>query len=372
MAMLRTMVLAVLVLIAPLLLSAAAQEPRPQQAAGATGANAAATPQAPPWIEFARVTSWPVTALVLAFAFRRRLAEFVAALGARVTKLSVFKVEIELIPATSATSTSLLAEIKADPTSASISDSSRMMLDQVQMGTPADYANIDLGTGDEWLTSRLFIAVATLERMRNLQVLVFVEKTPTTDQRFIAVASVQAVRWGLAQRYPYLEAAWARAYLEMFPQSPPPGAPVPLPGTVWPPDPKTLTMQSVVTSDTGAMEPWQARQLVARFINSVQRSIVPDQAPSSDDWVRLRGTVEERADWVTRDLLRATLPREAFSAWTDAFRDAPRSKRTRAVLRQVAPFVALTQGDREFVRLVNRKALLEGIVAPLADEPEGD
>jgi hypothetical protein len=35
----------------------------------------------------------------------------------------------------------------------------------------------------------------------------------TTDQRLLAVAPVQVVRWALAQRYPHLEAAWARAYI---------------------------------------------------------------------------------------------------------------------------------------------------------------
>ena len=116
------------------------------------------------------------------------------------------------------------------------------------------------------------------------------------------------------------------------------------------------------------MEPWIARQVVARFIDSLQRSVTQPQPP--DGWVVVHGSVEERAEWVSAGLLREIFPDEAFKAWSDGFLDAPRSKRSRAVLRRVAPFVALTQGDREFVRLVNRRAFLEHVVAPLADEPE--
>jgi hypothetical protein len=85
---------------------------------------------------------------------------------------------------------------------------------------------------------------------------------------------------------------------------------------------------------------------------------------------RAGATAEERATWVTRELLAELLPSDAFRSWTDELRDAPRPKRTRAVLRRVGPFVALTEGDRTFVRLLNRKALLEGIAASLGEEPE--
>jgi hypothetical protein len=464
---------------------AAGQEP---STALATAAAATPTPCVPS-IEALRALAWPISALVIAILFRRPLAAFVGALGSRVTKLSLFKVELELVPATPATATStpLLDDIKTATTSAPISDSSRMMLDQVQTNTPADYAVIDLGTGGEWLTSRLFIAAAMLERMRSLQVMVFQETTASTPRRFLAIAPGHTVRWSLAQRYPHLEAAWARAYIQAFPGAPSPpiftstgsgrllgncswrvlplvganrklswaesaiytltaatgagrvewkpdpdeavtgyeiyrssgsdpkfylegtvsdrltttflaglsgastSAPVATPrvlqelgvpalpeGAVWLPDMQT-TFQPMITSNTGAMDPLQARQIVARFIDSLQRPTTIPYKPASDPlveplrppagWTRV-GDREERAGFVDAELLRAILPPECFSAWSDAFDDAPRAKRARAVLRRISPFVALTRGDREFVRLVNRKALVEDLVGPLADEPE--
>jgi hypothetical protein len=134
------------------------------------------------------------------------------------------------------------------------------------------------------------------------------------------------------------------------------------------------TLQPLVTSNTGAMDPNQAQQIVASFINSLQRPITHQGADAHrlappSGWT-LVGNREERAEYINADFLRAILPQETFTAWSPSFEDAPRAKRTRAVLRRISPFVALTQGDREFVRLVNRKAFVEEVVAPLSDEPE--
>jgi len=313
--------------------------------------------------------------------------------------------------------------------------------------------------------------------------MVFLETRPSTTRRFLAIAPVQVVRWSLAQRYPHLEAAWARAYIQAFPTAPPlptftstctgnlvgsyawrivsmvgtkrkstsvqsafytltaatggghvdwtadpeeavtgyeiyrntgSGPQFYLEGTVtnrltttftvggagdtdteivkkralqefsmptvpqgaaWLPD-TMATLQPLVISNTGAMDPFQARQMVARFIDSLQRPITTPQRPDVAEppeapagWTPVGGR-EERAEYINADFLRAILPQEAFTAWSDAFDDAPRAKRTRAVLRRISPFVALTHGDREFVRLVNRKAFVEEVVAPLSDEPE--
>ncbi len=183
-------------------------------AAFAQTAAPAPSPPAPtaastPTVELVKALAWPVVALLIAGIVRRPIALFVSALGSRITKLSLFKVELELVPASAATATPLLDDIRTATNSAAISDSSRMMLEQVQSGTPADFALVALGGGEEWLTSRLHIAAVMMERMRSVKVFVFVERAPTTERRFVAVVPVRQVRWALARRYPWLEAAWA-------------------------------------------------------------------------------------------------------------------------------------------------------------------
>jgi hypothetical protein len=352
-----------------------------------------------PIVELARALAWPLVAGAIVLFLREPLRAFVAALGTRVTKLSIFKVELELVPAATAADGPLLDDLRTATTSATIGDSSRAMLEQVQSQTPADFTEINLGTGKEWLSSRLYIAVVMLERMRQIEVIVFVERTPTSNRHIVAVVPVRELRWALARRYPWLDAAFLRTYIAQFPTPP-----LPLPGPVpqlpksagWLPDPKTLSMTSpIVVSNSGAVNPSTARILAASFIDSLQEQIDPSVAaaaalpppgsptgtggqsaavPSSSSdkktWTDLSTTTRERATWVTRELLEELVSPEAFALWTDIARDAPRAQRTRAVLRRGAPFVALVNKDGGFMRLVNRRALLEEVAGSLGEEPE--
>lgn len=323
-----------------------------------------------PLLGLVSALAWPIVALAIGMAFRKPFSAFMAAVGGRITKLSVFKIELELVPAVTATATPLLESIKAATSGAEIADSSQMMLDQIELRTPADFATIQLGGGDEWLTSRLFIAAMMLERMRSVRALVFVEPGTNTGQRFVAIAAPGQLRWVLAQHYPWLEAAWLRAALEAaWPRA--------ALGAAWPRaageefsgdlDPEQLPNKSMVTSDSGAIDPWSARQLVSNFIQSLQKD-TPNGPKVAADWVSFERGVSERASWVTRALLEALLPPAAFDAWTNELRDAPREKLTRAVLRRPTDFVALVDDERKFVRLVNRKALLEEMATSFGAE----
>jgi hypothetical protein len=342
----------------------------------------------PVWASLVNALAWPVAAIVMALVFRRPLGDFLGGLATRVTKLSAFKVELELAAVPSAAVIPLLDDIRSATAPAEINDSSRATLEQTQSTLPADFAVIDLGCGSEWLTSRLFIAAVMLERMRGVQVFVFLESTPATTRRFVAVVPLAELRWSLAQQFPWLEAAWARAYLSIFPGTP--QGTVALPnGAAWLPDPRALSMTpSPIESSSGALNSWQARQVVSEFITLVQEpatiappgpalptsgpaAVAPSPAQTQmQPSVTLSSGKQERATWITRELLGTLLPPETFDLWADAGRDAPRMRRTRSVLRRPAPFVALVQGDREYVRLVNRSVLLEEIAASLGEEPE--
>lgn len=344
------------------------------------------------WAGFAGALAWPIAAFAIALAFRKPLSAFLNGLSGRVTKLSAFKVELELAAAPSAAAGPLLDDIQSATTSAEMLNSTRMMLEQAQSTMPADYALIDLAAGEAWLTSRLFIAAVMLERMRGVQVFVFVESTPATARRFIAVGWLPKIRWLLACRYPWLEAAWQRAYLSVFPAyapSPSPaGVAVPY-GAAWLPDPLTIAPDSSpIRSNTGALDPIMARTVVGQFIQLLQvppsgiatAAAVPASVMApfetvktplpGDTWVKFASETQERAAWVTRSMLETMLAADAFDLWMDEARDAPRAKRTRALLRRPGPFVALVRGNREYVRLVNRQTLLEQLAAHSGEEPE--
>jgi hypothetical protein len=227
-------------------------------------------PLSSPWVALVSALAWPVAAIVMAFAFRRALSDFLSGLATRVTKLSAFKIEFELATAPSAVTSPLLDDIRTATSSAAISDSTRMMLEQAQSTLPADFAVINLGTGHEWITSRLFIASVMLDRMRGVKVFVFLESVPGTARRFLAVAPLSLVRWSLAQRFPWLEAGWLRAYLSVFPATPLGAATLPE-NAAWLPDPRILDMTPTpIESSSGALNSWQARQVVSQFITFLQ------------------------------------------------------------------------------------------------------
>ncbi|WP_426161793.1 hypothetical protein [Pseudoduganella sp. R-34] len=315
-----------------------------------------------------KALAWPVVALAMGIVFYRPITLFVAALGSRITRLSLFKVELELVPAAPATTMPLLDNIRSATLAAEIADSSSAMLDQVQIQTPADYVLVMLGDGTEWLTSRLFIAIVMVERMRGVKACVFVERSANSERSFLAVATIRELRQALTRRYPWLEVAWLQSLLSIYP-----GLPPIAPNTEWHPDPKRISAGGPPQlNESGSFTPYDARSIVARFIESLQRNEMnpdPGQVYIETEWVSLRSS-KERAQWVSRELLATLLPNAAFEAWAPNLRDAPRAQLTRAVLRRPGPFVALVDGNREFSRLTNRGALLEETAAKLGEEPD--
>ncbi|HMJ92833.1 MAG TPA: hypothetical protein VK472_01905 [Allosphingosinicella sp.] len=323
-------------------------------------------------VELVGVLAWPVAALIIAALFRRPLSALVTALGGRITKLSLFKVELELVPAEAATAP-LLDEIRNAAIGAQIQDSGGMLLRHVQEGSPAHFAVVNLGAGREWLTSRLYIAAVMLERMRGVRAFVFLEDSPPVNRRFVALASVRQVRWALAQSYPWLEGAWLQAG-----------------GTIAPDLQAQNRQAALVKSDTGALENSLAQRVAGRFIQSLQRAAQPEPvagppgalqppppppaAPAppapAGEWVTFERGVSERASWIGRGALEALLPPECFESWTFAMPDASRGRRTRAVLRRSGEFVAIVEQDMRFSKLVDRRALLEQMAASLSDEPD--
>lgn len=301
-------------------------------------------------VDLVKALAWPAVALIAALAFYRPLSRLFEAIGARATKLSLFKVEVELVSSARGSGAASLDDIK-NPEVAPIGDSSHMLFQQLQDTTPADYAVIDLGGGNEWLTSRLFIAAAMLERMRGVECLVFVFNGKTV-QELLAVAPLRRVRWAIAQRYPWLEAAFARAYAEVLSN-----------GGLYSPIGGTSTAQPMVRPPTGGLDPVKAAELVSRFIDLVQHP-----APGGgSDWIILSHGRAERASWLNPGLLRELLPSEAFDMWAYDERHKPKAERARAVLRRRAPFVALAAADRRFIQVIDRRALLEEIVARMED-----
>lgn len=118
------------------------------------------------------VVAWPAVIVTAVLVLRKPLSSFLKGLGQRTKKLSVFQFALELseVPEIKPTwSGPLLSDVR-QPTAAAEFDSRAMALfEQFEDETAYDYAVVDLGVGNQWLTSRLFIFAVVLERMRGLQ-----------------------------------------------------------------------------------------------------------------------------------------------------------------------------------------------------------
>src|SRR5262249_16950846 len=109
-----------------------------------------------------------------------------------------------------------------------VTDSTAMtFLAQLRERGDVDYAEVNLGDGNEWLTSRLFIMAIVFARMRGLRAFVFLETSGNIRNRFVCWTQPEKVRWALARRFPWLEQAYAEAYSAILQGGIPPG-PVPV------------------------------------------------------------------------------------------------------------------------------------------------
>jgi hypothetical protein len=296
--------------------------------------------------------------------FWRPLSRFVENLGARGqgVKLSFLEFGLELSPVPQVhpgwqiggmdirrlTSTSLIDSI------------SLPLFEQLSAATNAEYAVIDLGRGDQWLSSRLFAFAVLLERMTGVRCFVFTETKSDVVGRFVGIASPDEVRWALARCYPWLEVAFTFQYayicgLKMIPM-----ADFSKPISEWPVSDGAFQLN---LSSTGGLEPADARNLVQWFVGMIQKDSLPPQA-NEREWVSGKDetgkTIWERAsqlnsEWLHRNLNQVIVRNTSLI-------DSPvmtRSQRIQHIMRLEGQFSALLTNDRQFKYLVDRGALVE-------------
>lgn len=315
------------------------------------------------FVDLVDALAWPVVVVAALVVFREPLLDILRGrgLGRRLTKVSAFQVALELAPLPE------LIRAESDPFISTVQQLNRGELfvsDPVELMrhlSPAsgayDYAVIDLGTGERWLTSHLFIFALMLERMRGLQWFVFLETSGEVRRRFIGTATPAAVRWALAQRYPWLEAAFAHAYAQVAPALPSPaGQDVP----VW------------IHSGHGALDVPQAGSLVQAFLGRVQQTAEP---PNRRGWVSLENRAQPgspptwvHASWLDGDRLERLLDTALqVDAWFVDSLDLMPAARVQAVLRRDGAVVARVQEGGRFTDLIDRQALLEQAAIHVAD-----
>jgi hypothetical protein len=305
--------------------------------------------------------AWPVVAAAALYWYREPLTRFLEGLGQRVTKLALFEFAIELA---TMPEYAPVWKIGADDvrrlTSAQVFDSgTQTLFEQMAIQPGSDYAVVDLGFGNQWLTSRLYIFALMLARMRNLRCFVFVHTRGEVYRRFLGVATPEAIRWALARRYPWLEHAYINAQHSLYAG-----------------DPASLSADASVQilSDYGSLDWYRARQLVNQYVTLIQQSVAPP-SETQTEWEELEAqpptpALWERTEWITVPLLADLLSGVMDEAHVEDSPDLPSQMQAAAIARRPAPFVALVDKERVFHALVDRQVLLEKLAVHFAEGSE--
>jgi hypothetical protein len=304
-------------------------------------------------IDLIRGIAWPVVIALLLVTYRKSIGAFLDGLagsigsrGGKVSVAQVFSLELNPLPEFSPSwSYPHLSDVRQLSPAFEFQSGSTELFNQIGNAMPADYAVIDLGTGDQWLTSRLFIFADLLERVRGLRCFVFVETAGAIRRRFVGTASPSSVRQALGHRYPWLDQALTQAYAAS-----PRGA----------------------LSAPGTLDRSFAQQIAQSFLQNVQI----DQQPApleAGDWLKHENqSLWEHAKWLDGARITRVLGDTLNDAYAPEQVDASPAERTRTVLRREGPFVALVGDDKVFRLLVDRQALLDRVairVVETFDEP---
>jgi hypothetical protein len=306
-----------------------------------------------PITDLITVLAWPLLVAVILLAFYRPLAAFIGGLGARVTKFSAFQISIELANASLPSPSSPWSADPSIPLGSELAGGTVVdtkygnLFDRIKDVTLWDYLIVDIKDGKFWLISRVFIFTVFLQAMRGMKCIVFVETNGDSVLKLIGLASPDAVRRALSEKYDWFEKALSNAMHK-----------------------KSIAFLSP------SLDPGIAGEIIESFLKD--KEMYKDSPPQPDEgWTLLRTrTGWERTEWLTREKLNEDLRKQVFYEWDSShYKDTPdmqTEKRTRELLCRTAPFIALVNSKEEFQRLLDRQKLLEQIAPFLQNEQRTD
>jgi hypothetical protein len=304
-------------------------------------------------LDIARTLSavlWPLVVLVVVLIYRRSIPRLISNLSNRVTKLGFAGVSLELAKATpfvpewSVTAGAL--DLRQKAAAVFVNDSTAMTFRaQLMDGGRADYAEVNLGFGSEWLSSRLFIMAIVFARVKGIRSLVFVETLGHERRRYVGWAAPDKIRWALAKRYSWLEQAYAQAYSTVLNRN----------------QAFVMDHNGRLGNQNSPFDPQPSLELLREFLQIIQVSPAPPVAADDPNWVLIDSTlnIREHTSWETSESIESILG-------NDLHRDRLCAKeastfQAQQLLADSADFIAVVDDNQRFDYLVDRSILLKQI-----------
>jgi hypothetical protein len=304
---------------------------------------------------------WVGLLVVVLLVFRRPMSALLSDLPGRVRSVSAAGVTVEFMsePVVKAFDFGgVRVDLRHAGTPNEVNDSTlASFYRQFEVADPVPHVLVDLGSGDEWLSSRLYILAVLLRRMRRLETVTFVESGEGPRRRFVGICEAEPMGWRLAAQWPRYESALAAAEVAMW-GSPMMDPPVGRFGEAF----RIVDSRGRVVPTLGQSDGEAAASLLRGFLSGVQRTVAPPA--SGDIWQPLRSapSVFEQAEWLDGQRLAAVLgdALDQTSISLGDWRSWSNQHRVRAVVESEGRFVAVT-ADGMFDGLVDRGRLLERI-----------
>ena len=342
------------------------------------------------FVSLVQAIIWPVVVVTVVLIFRRELPKLVQALSGRISRLSTIGVTFEFAALELATETlRVLNEIR-EPSSTGPPPLSGVpsLLELAKASPPADYLIIDMRDGCAWLTSRLYLFAIVLAPVLALRCFVFVGTRGPVPRYFLGLASPKSVALALERCFPWLRRTMVETQLEpLIKVGPVIEDQDPKYYVSWRPYgnteaalkrliqqsdrfvwdlPQAEALDEVVRALVSPIDlsmPGQVETFVNRFLQNPNLRRPRKAPPLEEDWVQL-GAAEEHARWIKDerdllDLIGDDLCREQIfdkSTTDDEFLE-------KTVLQKRGTFVAVTDSEGRFNRLIDRTALLERVAA---------
>lgn len=303
---------------------------------------------------FAGTALWGLIALIAIIVFRHPLAHFLSSVGGRLTKISVAGIELELAqsPRTELNENARSFGSMDPQDLASTSTSQDLVRALSGPLIPDSYAIIDLGTGQSWLISRLFIFAVMLRAVRGVRCFVFVDRSAGVPNEYIATISTEELRWRIAERYKWLEQVLSKAYKD----------------NLWRPN--------TVPVVYGALEANVAAGVVQEYVKLLKKDWNWEKVAASDSeptqelnrqaflaehatgpWVQV-GDKEEYGFWIDREMLLGEF--KGILHFDRLALSLPSQDKLQEIVGCDAPFVAVVRSSGQFVSLVDRAKVLAG------------
>jgi len=302
-----------------------------------------------------RAIAWPLVVVVTVIVARRQIAEVAKALTGRVSRISVFGVDLEIahVEALDTDASDLFTAIREPIEAGSFRARAGAvpasyvgtLQDLIRQGQRADYAVIDLGDGERWLTTRLYLFAAMLHWALSVERFVFIETTPIGERsHLVGHAATDEICQALASRFPWLALAFAQATsVSRF-------SPVP---------PQVTAEGGLVPGEPSDQ---QALAIIEAFIRQVQSPLIPDQG--EDAWIALTSAgapTYEHARWTSAGDVERVLGGALDTERVTRSLDGSAENLVRQAVAAHGHYIAVLNGEGRFKELLDRTKITDAL-----------